>query len=296
MNHLFAALFLLPLLLAPGARADSLARIHASHTLVLGFLADNAPFSEGDEHTASGYAIDLCQALAARLRSAPGLADLQVRYQPLPLEQALAAVSGGQVDLFCSPLVETLQRRESVSFSLPVFTAGLGVILRRDADATLQAALSGAPRERTPTWRGTVNQGLNKRSFAVLKGTTNVQWAQQRVRELGLQSRLVEVASYQDGVDRVLRREVDAFFGERLSLLNYQARSAQADRLQVSDHLFEMASVALPLPRNDDAFRLEVDHALSDALRGAAGEALYSRYFGPPSPQQRLLLRLYSLP
>ncbi len=295
MNRLLVPLLAL-LLLVPAAQAGTLARIQASHTLTLGFLADNAPFSEGDERTASGYAIDLCQALVARLRSEPGLGELQVRYRPLPLEQALEAVHGGQVDLFCSPLVETLQRRELVSFSLPVFTAGLGVILRRDADPTLLAALSGAPRERTPTWRATINQGLNRRSFAVLRGSTNLQWAQQQARALGLQSRLEEVGSYQEGVERVLRRQVDAFFGERLSLLNYQARSAQGDRLQVSEHLFEVARVALALPRDDDAFRLLVDRAISETLRGPGGEALYSRYFGRPSEQQRMLLRLYTLP
>lgn len=295
MNRLLAALLAL-LSLAPVAQADTLARIRASHTLELGLVAANAPFSEGDEHQARGYAIDLCQALATRLRAEAGLGDLQVHYRPLPLEQALEAVRSGQVDLFCSPLVETLQRREIVSFSLPVFTAGLGVILRRDADPTLLAALSGAPRERTPTWRATLNQGLNKRSFAVLRGSTNVQWAQQQVRKLGLQSRLEEVGSYQEGVERVLRRQVDAFFGERLSLLNYQARSAEGDRLQVSEHLFEVARVALALPRDDDAFRLLVDRAISEALRGPGGEALYSRYFGRPSEQQRMLLRLYTLP
>ncbi|MDF3936990.1 amino acid ABC transporter substrate-binding protein [Pseudomonas citronellolis] len=291
-----AATLLALALLAPVAQADTLGRIRAEHTLVLGFLPANAPFSDGDASKASGYAIDLCQAVAARLRGETGLSDLQVRYRPLPLAQALDAVRNGEVDLLCSPLVETLQRRETVSFSLPVFTAGLGVILRGDADATLRDALGGAARERTPTWRGTINQGLNKRSFAVLKGTTNVQWAQRKVRELGLQSRLVEVDSYQDGVAKVLDRQVDAFFGERLSLLNYQARAADPSALRVSDRLFEMAGVALPLARGDDDFRLLVDRALSDALRGDAGEALYTRYFGVPSAQQRLLLHLYPLP
>lgn len=290
----FTALFaLLPSL---ASAAGTLERIHGNQQLVLGFIAGDAPFSDGDEKQASGYGIDLCQAVASELRKDPALAQLQTRYQPVRLAQALDAVSSGQVDLLCSPLVETLQRREAVSFSQPVITSGIGAILRSDAPADLQSALSGAPRERGPTWRATVNQGLSKRSFAVLKGTVSATWAQQRIRELGLQSRLVEVASYDEGVQQVQARQIDAFFGDRLSLLHYQQRLADGGQLQVSDRLFEAAHAGLALARSDDDFRLLVDRALSQALRGAPGEALYTRYFGKPSEQQLMLLRLYTLP
>ncbi|WP_435609223.1 amino acid ABC transporter substrate-binding protein [Pseudomonas knackmussii] len=289
------ALGLSALLTLP-ATAGSLERIRANHELVLGFIAGDAPFTDGDEKQASGYGIDLCQAVATELRKDPALAQLQTRYRPVQLAQALDAVSSGQVDLLCSPLVETLQRRETVSFSLPVITAGIGAILRSDAPADLRDALSGAPRERGPTWRATVNQGLSKRTFAVLKGTLGATWVRQRARELGLQSNLVEVGSYDEGVQQVLNRRVDAFFGDRLSLLHYQSRNGNGEQLQVAARLFEAAHASLVLARGDDDFRLLVDRALSQSLRGDAGEALYTRYFGSPTEQQLMLLRLYSLP
>lgn len=278
------------------ATAGTLERIRANHELVLGFIAGDAPFTDGDEKQASGYGIDLCQAVANELRKAPDLAQLQTRYRPVQLAQALDAVSSGQVDLLCSPLVETLQRRETVSFSLPVITAGIGVILRSDAPPDLRDALSGTARERGPTWRATVNQGLSKRSFAVIRGTLSMEWARQRIRELGLQSRLVEVDSYDEGVQQVLNRQVDAFFGDRLSLLHYQSRNGKGEQLQVAARLFEAAHAGLALARGDDDFRLAVDRALSQSLRGDPGEALYTRYFGAPTEQQLMLLRLYSLP
>ncbi|WP_374439806.1 amino acid ABC transporter substrate-binding protein [Pseudomonas panipatensis] len=278
------------------ARADSLARIRASHTLTLGFLAGNAPFSDGDEQHASGYTIELCQAIAEQLRQQPGLGDLQLRYQPLTLDKALDTLRAGQVDIICSPMVETLQRRETLSFSLPVFTAGLGVIVRRDAPQSLLAPLSGQPIEHGPTWRATINQGLSKHSFAVLRGTTTVEWARQRIRELGLQSRLEEVDNYAEGVRQVDAREVDAFFGDRMVLLNLQTRQADPQALWVPEKLFVMSRVALALPRNDDDFRLLVDTALSQAMRGPAGEERYQRYFGAPSELSRTLFQLYPLP
>jgi len=279
--------------------SGSLDRIHANHELMLSFIAGDAPFTDGNEQQASGYGIDLCRAVASELRKDPALAQLQTRYQPVALAQALDAVSSGQVDLLCSPPVETQQRRESVNFSLPVTTAGIGAILRVDAPADLQNALNSAPHDHGPTWWGTVNQGLSKRTFAVIKGTVSADWARQRIRELSLQSQLVEVANYDDGVQQLLVRRIDAFFGDRLSLQNYQAREAKAEQLQVSPRIFEAAHASLALARGDDDFRLRVDRALSQAMRGDMGVALYTRYFGTaataPAALQRALRRAWSV-
>jgi polar amino acid transport system substrate-binding protein len=62
----------------------------------------------------------------------------------------------------------------------------------------------------------------------------------------------------------------------------------------VPEELFVMSRVALPLPRNDDDFRLLVDTALSQAMRGKAGENATAA--GAPSELNRTLFQLYPLP
>ncbi len=59
------------------------------------------------------------------------------------------------------------------------------------------------------------------------------------------------------------------------------------------ERLFDVLPVALPLARGDDAWRLAVDRGLSAVQRSAAGQALYIRYFGPPSEQNQLLMKLF---
>ena len=44
------------------------------------------------------------------------------------------------------------------------------------------------------------------------------------------------------------------------------------------------------------AWRLAVDRGLSAVQRSAAGQALYARYFGPPSEQSQLLMKLFQRP
>jgi len=294
IRYLVRLLFLCAWL--PIANSATLERIRDNAEFVLGFVPGDLPFSNGDARQANGYAIDLCQQVASLIREQLAMPELQVRYVPLTTTDMLDAVADARVDILCAPVVESLERRRRVSFSLPIFTAGLGVVVRQDAPATLMLPLKGETAYRGPTWRATINQGLSRHSFAVMKGTVSVDWAQTRIRQLGLQSRLLEVDSNQEGVEQVVTRQIDAFFADRLVLLNYQAQHPQGAQLWDPERLFAVESVAMPLARDDEDFRLLVDTALSRLNRSEDGEALYRRYFGDLSEQSRMMLRLNSRP
>lgn len=277
-------------------QADTLQRIKASNTFILGFVPAYAPFSDGDTQNAKGYTIDLCLQVAEHLRQQLALPQLQIRYQPVAIDDMLKAVSDGRVDILCSPVDETLKRRAQVSFSLPIMVSGLGVAVRRDAPAALLDPLKGERSNQGPLWRGNVARQLDSFRFAVLAGTHNAEWVQARLRALGLKSSLVEVTDIRTGLQQVAEAKVDAFFDERLVLLSYLAEEWHGDQLQVLDRLFQETPAALPVARADEDFRLQVDSALSTLLQSPAGDSLYRLYFGDPSVATRQMFQLYPRP
>ena len=99
-----------------------------------------------------------------------------------------------------------------------------------------------------------------------------------------------------DGIKLVASGMVDAFFDDRLVLLNQQAGVWNGEKLQVIDRLFEETPAALPVRRNEDAFRLLVDSALSGLFQSAEGDALYHFYFGKPSAHTEQMFMLYPKP
>lgn len=291
-NLLVLIVGLLPLT----AVADTLQRIKDNNSFTIGFVANYAPFSEGNTQAASGYTIELCQRIGERLKQQLKLSDLQIGYQPVAIEDMLDAVQQGRVDILCSPVDETLKRRERVSFSLPVFISGLGVILRRDGPAVLLERVRNGTSEPTPLWRGNIGQQLDKFTFALLANTHSAEWVQQRLRTLGLKSHVVMASNSAEGIRMVATGSADAFFDDRMVLLNYVAREPDGKQLLVPERLFEETPAALALGRDDEDFRLLVDRSISELLHSPQGIALYQKYFGEPSEQTRLLFRLYPKP
>lgn len=285
-------LALLPML----AGAQTLERVRASNALTLGYLPDLAPFSSEESGKPGGYAIDLCLKVADAVKTGLGLSDMQVRYRAVSGEHAIAAITSGTIDILCSPTPETLERRKSVSYSRPVYTAGLSALVRKDAPPSLVNALNGEAVHSGPTWRATINQGLANHTFATIEGGVTEDWVRDKMRKLGVIATLVTVGSHEQGMQMVAAGKVDAFFAERMLLQHGLSKAEGAAGMTVLDRIFEIAPVSMAMARSDENFRLLVDTVLSEMYRTGELEQLHTRYFGAPGEMLKILSRVYALP
>jgi ABC-type amino acid transport substrate-binding protein len=165
-----------------------------------------------------------------------------------------------------------------VAFSIPVFAGGNRAVLRADAPAALRDALAESRTTRA-VWRGSpAAKVLKGTSLAVVAGTTSEKWLEGRRAALQVDARIVPVADYRSGLQQLLDRKVDVFFGDRSPVLGAMSDSERKD-LVILDRLFTQESAALALARGDEDFRLLVDRSLSE-LYGSTGFAeIYKRWF-----------------
>lgn len=293
VSLLLAGLFaLLPLL----AGADTLERVRTNNAMTLGYLPDLAPFTSEEGGKVSGYAIDLCQKIADKVKTGLGLSDMQVRYQAVSVDSAIDAITAGTVDILCTPTPPTLERRKQVSYSVPVYTAGLSVVVRKDAPPSLLNAFKGEAVHTGPTWRATINQGLANHTFAAIKGAVTEDWVRDKLRRLGVIATLVTVDNHKQGMQMVAEGKASAFFAERMLLENDLQEHQAAEQMMVLDRIFEIAPMAMALPRGDEDFRLLVDTVLSELYRSREYEQQYKGYFGEPDEMTKVLFRVYALP
>ena len=277
------------------AASPTLDRISESGHLRLGYRVDLRPFSYRDDAgQPAGYSVELCQKIAVAIREDLRMPKLVVDWEAVSARDRFEAVRQGSVDLLCGADTVTLERRQTVAFSIPIFPGGVGVLLRTDAPARLKNVLAGRGQPFHPTWRASATELLQFKSFAAVNGSTADTWLHQRIKDLNVVTTIVPVPSYEAGADGVAARTNDAFFGERAILLGLAQRRPKD--LLVVDRLFTYEPLALVMAQQDERLRLVVDRALAHFYAYGQMSGFYARFFGEPGENVLAFFRWNTIP
>jgi glutamate/aspartate transport system substrate-binding protein len=129
----------------PALGQAALERIKQRGQVTLGYRDDAPPFSFAHAGRPAGYTLDLCLPMAARLAQQAGLPATALRFLAVPVDQRERFVKGGNVDLLCGAMSDTVERRASVDFSPPIFVTAVKVLVRKKDKFTAMAQLGGKP-------------------------------------------------------------------------------------------------------------------------------------------------------
>src|SRR5262249_51369931 len=144
--------------------------------------------------------------------------------------------------------------------------------------------------------RGSPARILERKTFSVVAGTTSANWLAERINQFHIDATVADVDSYQAGIQRVLDRRSDVFFGDRPILYDAAEGSPSASNLIVVDRLFTFEPLALAFARGDEDFRLVVDRSLSRLFRSDEFMDIYVKWFGQPDDSASLFFGLSALP
>lgn len=277
--------------------AQTLDRVRTTSALKLGYDPDARPFSFDAQGKPDGYAVALCNGIADSLRAQLNLPKLDVEWISLSGEAKVRAIQDGTADLVCAAEPVTLNRRQQVSFSLPIFPSGTGALLSTSAPLALREVLQyGEPSSR-PIWRGAPARTiLEHKTFSSIAGTTSEGWLTDRIKTFQLAATATPVSDYQQGIERVLDGSSAVLFGDMPLLMDAAARSDSSGNLIVLDRHFTYEPLGLELARGDEDFRLAVDRALSQAYAAPAFRAFFTTWFGPPDDAVVTFFRQTALP
>ena len=258
---------------AAAVQAQTLERVKSTGTFTIGYREDAAPYSyKNTLGEPDGYSVELCRAIATNVKDALGLAEIKVVYQTVTTEDRFKAVQDGRVDILCGATTVTLSRRELVDFSLFTFIDGASVLLRADSPNDLQ--------------------GLAGKKIGVRGGTTTEQALRNTLKQDNIAAEVVTVENHQDGLQRLEKGKIAAYFADRAILLFLIAQSQDKD-LRVSERFFTFEPYALALRQGDTTFRLLVDRTLSALYRSAKIHDIFTHAFGANAHESDLLKALY---
>ncbi len=265
--------------IASSVFAGTLDRVRDSGVFKIGYRTDAAPYSyKNTLGEATGYSVDLCRAVAVAVKQSLKMNEISIKYVPVTAENRFKAVQDGRIDILCGATTATLSRRELVDFSLGTFIDGASVMLMADGPGGF-GELSG-------------------KNVGVRGGTTTEEGLRETLKKLSVDAKVVPVKSHDDGLSKLEKGELSAYFADRAILLFLAAGSASPEKLNVGADYFSLEPYALALQRGDEAFRLVVDRALSRLYRSGRITRVFANAFGnaEPSDVLRSLYIINALP
>jgi glutamate/aspartate transport system substrate-binding protein len=263
--------------LAQQRTPDTLAKIKAAKVITVAFSADSLPFSyiEANNQPA-GYSIDLCKRVIAGIGRAIAMPDLAINWVVDTVPNRIAMVAGGKADLECANTTQSLARLNDVDFSNLIFVDGGGFLVRTDS---------------------TINGfgDLADKSVAVTAGTTTEKRLNAALKERLINAKIVLVKDGVEGVALLESGAVAAFASDKIKLIGLaaQAKDPKIFALLAEDLSFE--PYAFMLPRNDSAFRLEVNRALTQVYLSGEIDRIFAKWLGRLGRPSGLLSAMYML-
>jgi glutamate/aspartate transport system substrate-binding protein len=274
-------LFVLTALLSRNVLAqsapDTLAKIKAAKAITVAFSADSLPFSYVETNNQpAGYSIDLCKRVIAALGRVTGVPDLKVNWVVDTVPNRVALVASGKADLECANTTQSQARLQQVDFSGLIFVDGGGFLVRADSNVNGYGDLAG-------------------KSIAVTTGTTTEKRVAAMLKDRLIDAKTVPVKDGVEGVALLESGAVAAFASDKIKLVGLAAQAKDPKKFALLAEDLSFEPYALMLPRNDSAFRLEVNRALTQVYLSGEIDQIFAKWLGPLGRPSGLLAAMYLL-
>jgi glutamate/aspartate transport system substrate-binding protein len=279
VNRIASAFFAALLLTTAAAHAqtvpNTLGKIKAAKAINVAFAGDSLPFSfVNASNQPAGYSIDLCKRIIGQIGKTVGQPDLKVNWMVGGAAERVQMVASGKADLECGNTTQTLTRLGVVDFSSLIFVDSGGFLVR-----------AGAP----------INKLLDMggKKIAVLKGTTTETRLKAQLSRQSVTATVVPIADALEGVAMLEAGSVDALAGDKIKLVGLAAQAKDPAKFGLLSEDLSFEPYAFALPRNDSAFRLEVNRALTQVYVSSDLDAIFSQWLGPLGRPSGLLAAMY---
>ena len=256
---------------------DTLAKIKAAGAISVAFSGDSLPFSYVEKNNQpDGYSIDLCKRVIAGIARAVGVADLKINWIVDTVPNRIAMIASGKADLECANTTASQSRMKDVDFSNLIFVDGGGFLIRADSSINGFADFAS-------------------KSIAVTSGTTTEQRLTAMLKDRLINAKLVPVKDGVEGAAMLESGAVAGFASDKIKLIGLaaQAKDPKVFALLAEDLSFE--PYAFMVPRNDSAFRLEVNKALTQIYLSGEIEPIFMKWMGKLGRPSGLLAAMYVL-
>jgi glutamate/aspartate transport system substrate-binding protein len=262
-----AALSLATLDICAGAAASqTLDKIRETGKIAFGYREASIPFAYlGADNKPTGLSLELCAAVAERIKSELKRPALEIEYVPVNASNRIPLLQNGTVDIECGSTTNTAERQKQVSFSIATYVA---------SPRWLVSAASAV----------TDLNGLAGQAIVVTQGSLNFAGAQKSITDQKLNAKMVQAKDHAESLLMLSTGRVAAWFEDDILVAGLVANSPDPKAYRMLAATYAPTYYGLMTRREDPEFKALVDAVIKDKMASGEFSKLYSKWFEAPIP------------
>ncbi len=256
----------------------ALKKIKDSGAITIGYRESSVPFSYlDDKQQPIGFAMDICNAIVAAVKTELKLEKLDVKLNPVTSATRIPLLANGTIDLECGSTTNNVERQKQVSYTNTHFLTATRVVSKKSSNIKSIDDLKG-------------------KTIVSTAGTTNIK----QMNELNTAKGLgMTILSGKDHAESFLMVETDravAFAMDDILLASLAASSKDPAAYEISKDAYSQPEpYGIMIPKDDAPFKKVADAATA-ALYAKDGTALFKKWFQSPVPPKNLNLNFTMSP
>jgi glutamate/aspartate transport system substrate-binding protein len=259
---------------AAEAASQTLEKIKEVGKIAFGYRQASIPFAYlGDDQKPTGLSLDLCSAVADRIRSELRRPELQTEYVPVDASNRIPLLQNGTIDVECGSTTNTAERQKQVSFSVATYVA---------SPRWLVSAASPI----------TDLNGLEGQAIVITQGSLNVVTAGKILAEQKLNARIVQAKDHAESILMLRTGRAAAWFEDDILVAGLVANSSDPKTFRMLPITYAPTYYGLMTRREDPEFKALVDSVIKEKMASGEFNKLYIKWFEQPIPPKGQNLQL----
>ncbi|MCX8997171.1 amino acid ABC transporter substrate-binding protein [Rhizobiaceae bacterium BDR2-2] len=263
----FSSILLAALLPSAGAAAaDTLAKIAATGTIVIGHRQNELPFSYVVDDNVVGYSTDICLRIVEGIQRELRLDSIEIVYMPATTATRFILIGNGSVDMECAATTNNAERRQLAEFSYPHFVTATRFVSKKKDGMDTIADLAG-------------------RSVVSTTGTVNIEQLNELNRTRNLNISVILSRGHKEAFEMVAAGSASAFVMDDILLAGLVASSPTPSDFTISSEtLSRPEPYGILMPPGDLAFKDLVNREMRRIFESGEINAIYEKWFMQPVP------------
>jgi len=262
---------------APAQSQDldgTLKKVRESGAITIGHRDSSIPLSYLDDKLQPvGFSIELCKHVVEAVKAKLGLANLNVKYNPVTSATRIPLVANGTVDIECGSTANMSARQKQVGFSYTFFVPQFKWIAR--ADKGINSA-----------------DDLRGKTVAVTAGTNTALFVNKMNNDEKLGMNIMQGKDHAESFLLVETGRASAWMEDDILIAGFRANAKHPADFKLLDKAYPSDPYALMLRKDDRQFKTLVDATLAELMRSGEFEKLYTRWFERPIPPKDINIQL----